>query len=705
MDKLKPFKKDIYRLLKEEKNSDTEGYINHVKTLLYYIGRVVLCTSLYRKNAINEKDFSDLVDGKSNKYLPPIFDKIQYNYMEKLSQLEKGIIIRDILKLDIKEIRQFSLGELYEYFITNKERKTLGQVYTPLDIIDYMINETVGDKEIIDNPYYKIIDPTCGGGYFLEKIYKKLYYIFNKNYNKIIEANPNIEEELKWGIGKFIIENNIWGTDIDQFAVFMSTITLLLKVDELEVTPNIYVRDILLEDKYDLFSILDRNPNFKNNKFDVVIGNPPYIGHKKIDKEYRKKLQYYYGDVYNNKSDIAFCFFKKGHNILKEDGKLIYIVSRYFSESPSAKSLRNFLKNNFSINKIIDFYGKKVFKGIGISPIIIKCLKGESYNNHIDVYKLTNSNKINNLIDQIENRKVFRHFRIKQKDIRDDGWILIGNNERKLLNKIINLGDFKLDNICNCNQGVITGCDKAFIVDKETIKEENLDKKFIKPWIKNSNIGRYQLKDTNKYILYTDLIDDIDKHNSINEHIIPYKDRLMKRRECLRRKRKWYQLQWGRDYNIFKDPKIIFPFKSEKNRFTIVYDEKLCSADIYIIRIKDEIRNKISLEYLLAFLNSSVSEFYFKCIGKKIGDNLYDYYPNKLMTLKLKVGDNITFVDNVVKRLISLYSCLKKYNFKEKEYDKIKSEIENLEETLETYFYELYRLSEGEIKIIKNNIT
>lgn len=682
-------KKIIRRIIKNNKcksnkNEELNNHIYIIKSILIFISRIILVKTKYDKLdseniliAIENNTYKDL-----EKLLTGIEDVKEYmglSYLDREIKIEVIEIINKVKKEDLIEV---SLGELYNSFTTNNEKKLLGQVYTPRDIVKDMVTNSISSRDIIANPWFKAIDPACGGGYFLIEAYDRIKKIIIENYDKIIMCSKEVKQELKEGIHKFILKHNIWGKDIDGFAIYMTRFSLNIKGEIVDT--NISTLD----------SLLDDGTYLKEKSFDLVISNPPYVGHKQIDKKYRLSLSESYSDVYNDKGDISYCFFKKGYELLKDNGKLLFITSRYFLESPSGKGLRKFMNQRFLLNTIIDFYGENVFKGIGISPVILKCTRKNIDQNNITViadikvYKRKNNKKTYSFRENLKTN--FIEFNISQDSLQDSGWILLSIKEKQLFDKIDKLGDTCLKDLCIFNQGIITGLDKAFIIDDKELNANKYEKNLIKPWIKNSDIGKYHLKDINKHIIYTDIIDNEENYPYVIDRIKEYKNRLEIRRECKSGIRKWYELQWGRNEGLFKNEKIVFPYKASENRFTIVRDEVCSSADVYFITSKDDEENEITLEYLAAFLNSKVCEFYFKCIGKKLNDKLYEYYPNKLETLRIVLNVDIEYIKGLVKEIEDIYI--------KDDYTK----VENPKEKIDEYFYEIYGLNEDEIELIES---
>lgn len=207
----------------------------------------------------------------------------------------------------------------------------------------------------------------------------------------------------------------------------------------------------------------------------------------------------------------------------------------------------------------------------------------------------------------------------------------LSSKEKEILNKIKGV---YLDNICESFQGIITGCDKAFVLKKNKADILNIEKELLKPWIKSSNIEKFKVLPSDEVIIYSNLIEDEGKYKKALEYINIKRNSLENRRECKKGLRKWYELQWGRSKEIFEEKKIVFPYKSSSNRFSIDYGNYF-SADVYIIKIRDMFLNTTSYEYICGILNSSIYEFYIKSMAKKLGDNIYEYYPNKIMYIKI----------------------------------------------------------------------
>lgn len=536
----------------------------------------------------------------------------------------------------------FAISKLYEESLDINIKKSKGVYYTPKIIVDYILNKTIKNHDILKNPIPKILDISCGCGNFLLEAYDILYDLIEKNLYKLKELYG--DDYISYDtIHNHIITNCIYGYDIDAEALNILKQGLKdkdngkgLSVDKF----NIYCGDSL---KIKL-----------NNNFDYIIGNPPYIGHKNLDSEYKKYILKEYKQVYKGKADLYFCFYKKIIDNLKDDGVCSIITPRYFLESPSAKDLRTYIDKTTNIVEIIDFLGCEVFKDIGISSCI-STLKKEKNSQSTNILRIKNQsidiNQFHSIEKLIENN-IFERLILYKNTINKD-WIIIKKEDKTFYDKIEGYCNYSLEDICTSFQGIITGCDKAFVIDKDDEKINLIDDRFLKSWVKNKEIQKYTIKDNRYKLIYSnDIKNESDNPIIINDFIGKYKERLLNRRECKKKLRLWYELQWGREKAIFERKKIMYPYKSFENRFAIDENNSFSSADVYSFYINKEYEEIFSYEYLVGLLNSEVYNKYFKINAKKISKNAYDYYPNKVMKIKIFKDSNYTHIEDLSKQVL-----------------------------------------------------
>lgn len=525
----------------------------------------------------------------------------------KDSICKKNFIKRCKFFLGMKEGESF-----VDYYAEKIADGKKGVVYTPKEIVRYMINNTISE-EVVKDPFIKILDPSCGCGSILLLIFDKLREIYINNLeiiNKIHDLNLNFNN-----LNKHILDYNLFGIDIDSIALKILAIELYDRAGYFN-EKNLINKDFLMDDI--------------SGKFHIIIGNPPYVGTKFLDKEYAIKIREGYKDILNDKGDLSYCFFKKSIESVYENYKITLITSRYFMEALSGAKLRTYILKESNIHRITDFYGNRPFKNTGIDPAII--FLGSESAKDVIVSKPNVSSEVKYSFQKL----AFSTFSVDGKSLNSDPWRLQNVIVLNIINKIEGRCKSTLGEICNSYQGIITGCDKAFILTEELAQEHKIEKDLLRPWIKSSAIVLNKEIKAKQYIIYSNYIENEESHPFAIRFIAIYKDRLMNRRECRLGRRKWYELQWGRDVSLFESEKIIFPYKSADNRF-VIDKGNYFSADVYALVLKDN--ETISYELLKKVLNSKIYEFYFKTFAKKLGGSLYEYYPNNLNRLYIPTED------------------------------------------------------------------
>lgn len=546
-----------------------------------------------------------------------IIDEI-YNFIDSDNTvLEKKQFIYQVKSsCDMNKEDSFSLM----YHNVARNNRNFGRIYTPEEIANFMVLNLIDKNYIVNNPYLKILEPSCGCGNLIVACYKYIKRLFVENIDEINKKN-NICLRIE-NIDSHIMKYNLFGFDIDNVALKILKIDLFI------------LSGILDKDNFIKADFLKENINCK---FNFILGNPPYIGHKSVDKVYSKYLKDKYRGIYKDKGDVCYCFLSKSIDFLNNRGRLCFIVPRYFCESSSGEKLRKLISENTRINKIVDFYGIRPFRNVGIDPVII-CLEKisdvENLKNEVEIIRpkkiYKEGKSCRNLF--FNNNRQCKKFLICQKNLKEDGWVFVDRCEIEILKKIKEKSRFILSDICDSHQGIITGCDKAFIVDNHTADLAGIERDVLKPWIKNSCIHKYRVIHGEKYIICLNNIRNKENYSNSIRFIKTYRKKLENRRECRNGIRKWYEIQWIRKPEIFEGEKIVYPYKADHNRFALDCGSYF-SADIYCLTIKKNF--DFSYDRLLYILNSTVYEFYFKTFAKKLGKNMYEYYPNKLMKLKI----------------------------------------------------------------------
>lgn len=275
-----------------------------------------------------------------------------YNLMEKhfneISSVESYLknsanqLVTDYLKsipqYDIENIIQF-----FEYFFAKKHMKKIGAYFTPEWIVKYMIDE------VSPKAYQAVLEPSCGHGLFLKSLHE-----YDVNQNKTSTMH-------------------LCGIDIDCFLVqFSKLLSFFYDNEKIEVIQD----NSLLLDSNDL-----------PKKFDIIIGNPPYG--LKFSNEEKKKYSIVFKDTWSKKYDSFGCFIEKSLSLLKEGGKLSFIIPSTLLSIDTFEKLRKYILNTCKIISITDF-GYHIFENATVSTSVIvleKCSTESERLKHITKYK------------------------------------------------------------------------------------------------------------------------------------------------------------------------------------------------------------------------------------------------------------------------------------------------------------------------------
>ena len=450
---------------------------------------------------------------------------------------------------------------------------------------------------------------------------------------KLIKLSKKVFGEYKY------YENWITAYDLDEKALeeYRENIEKILKKYNLSGDIKFFLKDSL---KTEI-----------SEKYNIVLGNPPYIGEKNNKKIFDEIKETDFGKkYYQSKMDYFYFFIEKGVDILEENGVLSYIVTNYWLKADSATILREKLKSEGEYIYINNF-NSSVFKDADGQHNMIFTWK-KSKNNERCLIKNFSLNEKNFKLDKTDVKQVMEEFYLKNTELYDSkGNIILTNIEnKKLSEKILEKSNFRLGEILNINQGIISGYDKAFVFSEFPKEYEE----YIKPFYKSKDIFKYSSKEKNDFwILYLDR--KVKPNEKLLNYLEDYQEKLKNRREVKSDRIKWWELQWGRDREIFSGEKIVVRQRCKTNIFAYSDGDFFGSADIYYLSIKNR---EIDIFYLLGYLNSEIFYKWYRINGKSKGYNL-EFYSTPLKETPIFYPHNIEeikYISNLVKKQVKNYS-------------------------------------------------
>ena len=557
----------------------------------------------------------------------------------------------------------------------------------------------------------KVIDPACGSGAFLIAAYDYLKKELDEINDRIADLKGRIQELFDGDeMYDASLENEylikcLYGVDLNPESVEISKLSLWLRTLTKDKPLTNLDNNIKSGNSITEFDFNEEfSEVFAKGGFDVVIGNPPYVEQKKI-KDIKHILEEKY-DTYNSMADLYCYFYELAVKMLKTGGVMGYITSNSWLNVDYGINIRKLL-NNYYIIEIEDHNGEKIFSDAQVETNIIILKKIERKNTDVKIV-LTKENK---------------NFYFNQEEfVEEKGFLFLDNNLEKLRKRLDENGEPLKNWKIKMNRGIVTGLDKAFIIEKEQyddlIKKDRKNKEIIAPLLRGKNIGRYECDFKDLYLVGTFPAKkiNIDDYPSLKSYLETFLPGIQQTGKPNRKKtsNKWFETQDAiAYYEEFEKEKLIWAKMTKTSKFT--YDTKG-----YYIPVTGFIMVGEKLKYLLAMLNSKLIEFAFLNLygGKTLGEGL-DFRISFLEKLPILVPtqEQEEYLTDLVDKMLESKEKLSKLNkllelaINDKNYEmqlELKEKIENLnEEVLDTdyaidnYVYNMYGITAEERALIE----
>ena len=498
------------------------------------------------------------------------------------------------------------LGIVEEEYFSDKKR----QISTKKSLLDKL--ETYRDwlKGIT------ICDPACGSGAFLSaalQFLKSEHQLINEMQAKVTGGGIAFAY-----FDNDILENNLYGVDINEESIEIAKLALWLRTAQpnrklSSLNNNIKCGNSLISDPTiageKAFNWEQEFPEvFEKGGFDIIIGNPPYVQLQSMGGMSDIYAQCGY-QVYNKSADLYCLFVERGYSLLKEGGLQSYIMPNKWMLVAYGKELRHFLAST-NLQQIINFGDVQFFEGAATIVCIFVTKKGGIYR---DVQALSLNNKTyhgdfaNEVMAGLE---LYPH-----DEFGDGEWSIQPRIHLNILKKMKNGTPLKNMPI-NIYRGILTGYNDAFFINEETrqqlIAEDAKSAEIIKPLLRGRDITawyasiEYQYQITPHNGIQSKNIPpiNIDDYPAIKRHLDKYFDKLQKRYD---KGVTPYNLRHCDYIEEFAKPKVIYP--NMTSVFPFAYDENgfVGNDKTFVITAKD---NSINLKFLTAIFNSKLCKLW-----------------------------------------------------------------------------------------------
>ncbi|MBT9167615.1 MAG: Type IIS restriction enzyme Eco57I [Syntrophomonadaceae bacterium] len=657
-------------------------------------------------------DFYDHYDG-------PLFERINsiHNIKipdESFNSLLDYLYYPSPYKFDV--IPTKLLSDIYEIFLSRKliiqngqvrdefkseYSKTKGAVSTPLFIVQEIVKRTIrkdfllarGIESLLET---KILDLSCGSGVFAIEVYDYLEDIFislfvTSNHKDFVKyfIQTDTETIINLDGKKAILDNCIFGVDIDPEAVEVTKMSLSLKMIEstdfiesynvigifgdkilsgignnIKCGNSLVSSDILKlypkleENEQELLrtNIFDWASNHgferifqEKEGFDFIVGNPPYVEVKNynVDLPYMHKyIRGKYSSSQNGKIDLAVPFIERGISLLNPSGRLGFIVQKRFFKTDYGANIRKLITDDMLVSSIIDFEATNIFKDRITYVALLILDKSEPDNFYYKKF----SDQVATLAASVRNTEIPEisddpYLCIDSAAISENPWSFDDPDLLKIRTKLLDFG--KLGDFVNVKVGVQVLWDKAYHIRPISVKNGKLtgsshsEEKFkleldaCRPLICNENFYPYRPDNGDIYIIFPY---DVQAGVVTEIEFSKFKERFPLAAEYLRRNKRKIKANVetftsSERWHLFTRvqnhgatyPKVLTPMTALDTYATVSFSEEIYCDNANVYFMEIENKSANNLYALSAIINSTLFSVLARSIANPQSNGYYKF--------------------------------------------------------------------------------
>ncbi|MBI2864415.1 MAG: N-6 DNA methylase [Chloroflexi bacterium] len=665
-------------------------------------------------------------------------------------------------------------------------RKGRGIYYTPRWVVQYIVDNTLGRrlKELEEEHGLHaiqkvrglaVLDPACGSGSFLIYAYQVLAEFYRRLNDDIAQEQARLVrkatqlslmehlEEIRHlpapvaDYPDVILREHLFGVDLDPEAAEIAAVNLTMQAfadSRNKKLPVILNENIKVGNSLISGGEAELSPYFGDRwrekrpfnwagefpavmacgGFDVVLGNPPYVRIQSLQEQERDYFRDHFETSFGS-FDLYILFIEQAIRLLKQGGRLGFITSGKFLRSTSGSKVRALIRQQSAVDMIIDLSALQVFGGTTTYPTMLILRKGREerllYYAVLHETPQPEAGGLGNPADRVERR-------VAQDAIHNGAWPPARGEP--LMEKLSVRGVPLKDVARRIFQGLVTGADKVFVVEKRALKqdgtwtvfsrttqsEHELEPGLLKPVVIGSrHVHRYSADESGLLLLFPyrrhgeemEILDEDLLQVEFPrtwEYLSANRARLEQREMGKHKGPKWYR--YGRTQNLaqFDQPKLMLPYMTRRiaahfDSQGILYTVNVTTGG-YCITLKEERPNQY--RYLMGILNSALAHYWMRTRATTHQGGHYGVMPQHLSKLPIRVVD----FDNpegkgmhsgllaLVDRMLELHRRKAEPSLPQSEQEDLGQLIASADREIDGLVYDLYGLAEEERRLVEEAV-